>query len=107
MAKISTLTLTGVSGQKYSFDVYSSSANWAEDVACVYYVSKRSVQGSHTDIYIGETEDLKARFNGHHKQNCFDRHQYNCISIHHESSAKDRLQIEADLVKAYNPPCND
>lgn len=111
MAKLGTMTLTGASGEKYGFDVYQSDANWADNIACVYYVSKRTVKpeggGSHTAIYIGETEDLKTRLSDHHKQDCLERHGYNCISIHHESSAKARLQTEEDLVKAIDPPCND
>lgn len=111
MAKIGTLTLKGASGATYSFDVYPADANWAENIACVYYVSKRTEKpgggGSHTAIYVGETEDLKDRHADHHKQKCFEKHGYNCISIHHEKSAKARLQIEEDLREAYDPPCND
>ena len=111
VAKLSTLTLTGASGKEYDFDVYRADANWAEDIACVYYVSKRTVdsngKGSHSVIYIGETENLKDRHADHHKQKCFEEHGYNCISIHHESNAKARLQIESDLVEALHPPCND
>src|SRR5579863_9381173 len=110
MAKITTLNLKGASGKTYAFYVYSSDTVWNDNVACVYYISKRAVggdgTGTHTAIYIGETEDLKKRHGDHHKQQCFERHGYNCISIHQESSAKARLTIEADLIAAYHPPCN-
>jgi hypothetical protein len=110
MAKLGTLTLKGVSGTEYAFDVYPADANWADGIACVYYVSKRTTKadggGTHAAIYIGETEDLKNRHVDHHKQECFERNGYNCISIHHESNASARLRIETDLVKAINPPCN-
>jgi hypothetical protein len=111
MAKIGTLELKGASGKSYSFTVYSSDTKWNDGIACVYYVSKRMAKqdggGTHTPIYIGETEDIKARFSDHHKQDCFEEYGYNCISIHQESSSQSRLRIEADLLKAINAPCND
>lgn len=111
MAKLGTLTLTGKSGQKYAFDVYSSDVTFNDDIACVYYVSKRTIKsdgnGDHTAIYVGETGDIADRFEGHHKQWCFDNHDYNAISIHTEANSNRRLAIEEDLVAAINPPCND
>jgi hypothetical protein len=110
MPKLATMTLTGASGKTYTFDVYPADANWAEDIACVYYVSKRTKKsdgsGTHGAIYIGETEDLENRHVDHHKQECFKNHGYNCISIHHESNPRARIQVEEDLVKALDPPCN-
>ncbi len=110
MAKLGILTLRGVSGKKYEFNVYDAKVDWQEDIACVYYVSKREVgsdkTGSHTAIYIGETGDLKTRHENHHRQQCFERHGYNCISVHLEPDQSTRLAIETDLIKAYDPPCN-
>ena len=110
MSKIGTLKLTGESGQTYAFDVYRSDANFNDDIACVYYVSKRTEKqdgtGDHKAIYVGETEDLADRFSNHHKQTCFDDQDYNAISIHKESSEDRRTEIEADLIEAINPPCN-
>jgi hypothetical protein len=110
MAKIGSMRLTGASGMIYEFNVYRADANWIEGLACVYCVSKRTPKsdcgGTHNYIYIGETEDMAARHLDHHKQECFERHGYNAISIHRESDAQTRLRIEADLVKALDPPCN-
>lgn len=111
MTKLGTLKLTGDSGQTYAFDVYQSNANFNDGIACVYYVSKRTEKqdggGGHKAIYVGETEDLADRFSSHHKQTCFNNHDYNAISIHKVSSKDRRTEIEADLVEAINPPCND
>lgn len=111
MAKLGTLKLIGASGITHSFDVYGANTSWRDGLACVYYVSKRTVKpdgsGTHAKIYIGETEDLANRFASHHKQPCFERHGYNAISIIKEANAQRRLAIEDDLVHAEHPPCND
>jgi hypothetical protein len=111
MAKLGTLELRGASGITYSFNMYEIGTNWKENFPCVYYISKRILKqggsATHNGIYVGETEDIKERHSSHHKQDCFEKYGYNCISIHQESSSRTRLQIEQDLVKALNPPCND
>ena len=110
MAKLGTLTLTGASGATYDFTVYSHDTTFKENVDCVYYVSKRTLKpdggGTHTKIYIGETDDLNERLSNHHKQMCFDRHGYNAISVHREASSSARLKKESDLIAALDPPCN-
>ena len=109
MAKIGTLTLTGASGAKYTFNVYPYDTEFKE-IAAVYYISKRTEKadgtGNHTNIYVGQTEDLSTRFDDHHDESCFKRNGANCKSILAESSKKRRLEIEADLVSALTPPCN-
>ena len=111
MAKLGILRLTGKSGNKYNFDVYPSNTSWNDGFACVYYISKRVHKsdgtGNHTAIYVGETSDLKDRLANHHKQSCFDGHDYNAVSIHQPSNEQSRLQIESDLISALGPPCND
>jgi predicted GIY-YIG superfamily endonuclease len=101
----STVTLKGASGTSYTFYSYSTDSNWNEGVACVYYISKFD-GNNHTHIYIGETQDVKERHTDHHKQECFDAHGANCISIYQEKNAASRLQIEADLRKVIQFPCN-
>ena len=110
MSKLGTMTLTGASGVKYKFVIYSTDTNWNNNVRCVYYISRRQQKPgggfTHTNIYIGETEDLKERLGSHHKQGCFDQHNYNGVSILQESNSNQRFGIEADLVAALKPPCN-
>jgi predicted GIY-YIG superfamily endonuclease len=110
MAKIATLTLSGKSGDKYDFNVYQFDTSFKQ-VAAVYAVTKRykKQDGSHTHtiIYIGQTDNLSERFDDHHKAECFSRNNANCICVHKETSEKERLRIESDLLAARDPDCND
>jgi len=109
MSKISTVNFTGASGTVYSFDVYALSTTF-NPIGAVYVITKRTPKpgggGDHTVIYIGHTGDLSSRFDDHHKANCFSRHYANCICIHVEADEDVRLDIESDLIAAYQPPCN-
>lgn len=103
------LTITGSSGTPYSFNVYSLDSTFSE-ISAVYVVTKRSKSGdtySHSIVYIGQTDNLKKRFENHHKQDCFDEQGANTLCVHQESSEKQRLAIESDLIEAKNPRCND
>lgn len=106
---MSTITLKGKSGNEYTFNVHPNGKN-IKNKAVVYYVSKReeSSKGgyTHTKIYIGETQDIFERFKNHHKQKCFEKEGFNCISVYSETSDTKRLEIEKDLVDNYDPPCN-
>lgn len=110
MANPPTITLTGASGTKYKFNVYGKDLEFNAVVSCVYYVSKRSLNDkgvySHTNIYIGQTEDFNKRHADHHKQACFEQHGYNAISVHEVDGKKKRESIEQDLIDALNTPCN-
>ena len=108
MAKIGTMTLTGQSGTKYSFNVYGKDTNFSDGVAGIYYISKRTQKpgGNHAAVYIGQAEDIKDRLSGHENQGCFDRNGYNAISIHREGNGTVRLRKESDLIDALDPPCN-
>lgn len=57
-------------------------------------------------LYVGQTDDLSSRFDGHHKQRCFDRNGKTHIAIMREDSEKNRLRIESDLITKYTPTCN-
>jgi len=109
MSKIGTLTLTGISGNRYMFDVYLFGTKF-KAIGAVYYISKRVQKpdgnGNHANIYIGQTEDLSERFDNHHKESCFIKHNANCISIHQEGNERRRLAIEADIINSLEPPCN-
>jgi len=110
MSKLATLELTGKSGTKYTFDVYSYSSNFLK-FGCVYCISKRALNDEnkfvHDIFYIGKTEDMSIRISGHHKKECFEKNDPNCISIYKSESEEDRIRIEGDLIKYYEPTCND
>lgn len=109
MGKLGTITFKGKSGNEYSFNVYPFNTDF-KAIGAVYFVTQRTEKsdgtGSHTRIYVGETGDLSERFDNHHKQDCFDKHNANCICVHSESNEKTRLEKESDLIDNYNPPCN-
>lgn len=105
MASIGTLTLTGKSGAKYNFEIYSFDTTF-KAVPGVYAVTRRDEKKSHTVLYIGQTGDMAQRHLDHHKEDCFVRNKANCMSFHREPNEKSRQAIEADLIAAYNPPCN-
>jgi hypothetical protein len=110
MAKLSTITFTGASGTDYKFNVYPWDTNFEEDYGAVYFVTERRRKPdggySHTRIYIGQTEDLSTRFDNHHKQDCFDEHNANCVCVHEEQDEDTRIEVEKDLINKYHPPCN-
>ncbi len=110
MAEIGSMTLTGASGKDYYFTVYSYDTNF-NNINAVYYISKRTVKsgniGSHSAIYVGETNILKDRLISHHKKGCFSQHEANAVSILRESNDSARITIEMDLINSLSPPCND
>jgi len=101
----STLSLTGASGAQYEFELYSWGTEF-KAVCAVYSISADQRNGYHTMIYIGQTGDCSTRFDAHHKAGCFNRRGATHIGILVENSERSRLAIEADLIAAYNPPCN-
>ncbi len=109
MAKLTTVTFTGTSGATYGFEVYPWDTGF-NAVGAIYLVTKRSRNSggrfSHTRIYVGQTSDLSERFDNHHQASCFSGHGVNCICVYREDSERQRLQIEADLISNYRPPCN-
>jgi len=63
-------------------------------------------QNHYTILYIGITNDFKARFKSHHKLD--DALELGCthIGIMRKSSGRTRKKIEKDLLQYLNPPLN-
>ena len=110
MAKIASMEVGGQSGSKYTFDFYPIDTSF-NALGAVYIVTKRTLKpgggGTHAYIYVGETGDLSTRFSDHHKQDCFDTHEANCIGIHLDDSEDSRLVKEDDIRVSHMWPCND
>ena len=104
-----TLELTGASGKKYTFYVYPYGQTF-KAVGGVYAITRATPNPKggnlHKIIYVGHSGNLSERFDDHHKEDCFKRNQANQHCVLVEESEKARLAIEADLIAAYNPPCN-
>lgn len=105
MAKIETISFKGCSGKSYNFDVYLVGTKF-KSLGAIYFISKRQ-NNNHTLVYLGITDDLSTRFNNHHKEECFKKHNANCVSIHIESYEKTRKLVEEDILCNYNFPCNE
>lgn len=101
-----TVTANGASGVAYTFYVYP----WGTDlkfVGGVYMVLRKGYQNGNYDVlYVGQTSDLSERLDDHHKKTCFDRNHKTHVAAMVESSEARRLNIEADLLRNYNPNCN-
>jgi len=112
-----TTSLTGQSGQKYVFNLYSFDAYddikdaW-KSVPALYLFTRRYVSNGayyHTYIYLGETGDLSTRFLNHHKEDCIKQNSSNCIGIYTNVSTveEERFAVEKDILLANSFPCND
>jgi hypothetical protein len=104
------LTITGKSGKKYSFDIYSLDTIF-KAVGGIYVFTRR-YQGAdskynHDYIYCGKTDDLSTRFDNHHKEDCIKKNKANCICVMGVSTEKERTTIEEDILKGNNFKCND
>ena len=75
-------------------------------IAAVVVSVMREDPQQYAVIYVGQTEDLAARFEDHHKRSCMASHGANRIAVRVERDEAERLAIENDLITAYRPPCN-
>ncbi|GBF59401.1 hypothetical protein PbB2_03101 [Candidatus Phycosocius bacilliformis] len=96
----------GVSGTKYQYTVYllpkDLPAKPGNYVFCKIDTNKRWIP-----IYMGQTENLSERFDGHHAMPCIKNHQATHIHVHVNVGGKQaRLGEEKDLLRSYRPPCN-
>jgi excinuclease UvrABC nuclease subunit len=100
MSNTAQINATGASGTNYPFTIYPLNTQF-NAVGGVYLILKQN-----TVLYVGQTGDLLRRFDAHHKELCWLRHQADRMAVTGVASESQRLQIEADLIKAYNPTCN-
>ena len=109
MSKIADATFRGKNGS-YGFDVYSIDTEF-NDVGAVYIFTKRVVdsngKGSHTFLYIGQTDSLRDRIPNHEKWDCVNRNGVNCICIHRDDDEDSRIAKQTDLRARNSTPCND
>ncbi|MDZ7604432.1 MAG: hypothetical protein U5K79_02350 [Cyclobacteriaceae bacterium] len=110
MPKIGTLDFTGISGHKYTFNVYPKNREHKEKEA-VYVVTHRTIKADaavdHLVIFVGESTNLRKEFTKHPKDACFEREVANCICVVLGRPPGDRTKIADDLRNFYHPPCND
>jgi|TARA_B110000285_G_scaffold137233_1_gene153741 hypothetical protein len=104
-----TYSLTGKSGKKYTFGIYSMDTTFSS-VGGIYVFTKRTKSGesfSHSNKYIGKTNDLSTRFDNHHKEDCIIENNANCLCVMRVDSEDDRTEYETDLLLGNNTTCNE
>ena len=107
---MATIIFTGKSEKKYKFEIFDINTEWNDNISAIYIVTKRKQKDdggySHNIIYIGRTKDLKERHSNHHQQDCFDKHNANCICIYQEENEQKLIDIETDLIQGNTTKCN-
>jgi hypothetical protein len=76
-------------------------------VGGIYIRVKETQPGYFYPVYIGQSNDLKARHGNHEKEPCALRNGAVRICARACASEAERFAIEKDLIQAYNPVCND
>ena len=97
----------GWSGKTYSYWIYEIHQPFAQEPGN-YVFAEETERGTFTPIYVGQTDDLSERFDNHHKMPCIRQHGATHITAHKSSKTEAvRKAEEDDLIKFYNPVCND
>ena len=107
MASERTIEWVGQSGTKYKYWIYDLDTKH-DPVPANYVFAKETEKGKFRPIYIGQTNDISERFDCHHKWPCIVKNGATHICAHKSSEdERERLAEESDLIKNYNPVCND
>ena len=97
---------TGASGQKYRYWIYELGTTFVR--APGNYIFARKEAGGMMPIYIGETADLRERFEAHHMMPCIRRNRATHICIHQSPAAGATRRREVnDIIELLHPACND
>jgi len=107
VANNNTITWTGASGKGYTYFIYPIGTEF-NAVPGNYIFAKETTPHTYAPIYIGQTGNLSERFDNHHKMPCIKRNGATHIHAHTSSEKEEvRLAEETDLIRKWNPPCND
>lgn len=104
MYRINTITLRGVSGFTYEFEVHNVDTPFHSIGAIYTFAQTPNVPPIY---YIGRTGDLSVRFNNHHKLPQALRIGANSILVRPVALEAERIRIEADLIAYYKPQLNE
>ncbi|MBI4185190.1 MAG: hypothetical protein HY521_14460 [Proteobacteria bacterium] len=110
MPEYGRVVFTGASGTKYTLSAFGMDQRF-NVVGAVYVITHRTEKTrggnvQHNVVFVGQTADLSSRKDGMRRTICFEDHNANCICVLTENNQDKRLAIGADLLKAFNPPCN-
>lgn len=103
-----TLVLTGVSGLKYVYGLFSPDASWNPIGGNYAFVSEGTLLTGFSILYIGETESFKSRMPTHSVWPIVLTRYFKPLIYAHTNlnGAAARKAEERDLIAAYNPPEN-
>lgn len=101
-----TIDWSGASGKKYRHWIYPLGAS-LNAKAGNYIFAKEVKPNEWAPVYVGQTGDLSERFDHHHKLDCAKRKGATHIHAHNNANKSDRLNEETDLIRKWNPSCND
>lgn len=106
MAKKVYTVVEGASGETYKFEAHNKDTEF-EDVSAVYIFMKFTENNTFKILYIGQTGELGTRIANHDKWTIANEHGCTHICVHETDSENDRWNIETDLIRKYNTPCNE
>ncbi len=106
MPKLGVTTLTGKSGEQYTFNVYAGNMRFNDFIPGVYYISRETNNEKELPIYLGESDNVDVTLQNHEKQACFDDHQYNRVAFYKNASREVRQAIVNDLLPGLETACN-
>ena len=94
----------------YSFDDFDDLKGFFDEDPALYLFTIRYLKDGkyyHSYIYLGETCNLKTRFDNHHKENCVKKYGANCIGVYRfGGTEKVRRASEKELLDNIVFPCN-
>jgi len=90
---------------KFTVYDYSIAVNWHE-IGAVYIFVWRNSSITWDALYVGQTENLRERLDGHEKLDAAIRLGLNQIHVCPEDSQRVRLAMESRLIERYRPPLN-
>lgn len=98
------IILTGISRQKYHFGIFDVNASWNSLPGLYAFADLEGYPK-----YIGETESFATRRPGPGHEKWNSAKQYGAkmvLALVLQDGEQARKAAEADLIRAYNPPCN-
>ncbi len=104
MYRVNTVTLRGLSGSTYDFEIHNIDTPF-NPIGAVY--SFATTPYISTLYYVGMTGDLSVRFDNHHKLPQALRLGANSILVRPVPSEMERIKIEADIIAYYKPQLNE
>ncbi len=101
---MASIFLTGISSKQYQYDLCDVNGDWNHIAGNYVFVNS-----SGSPKYIGETQDFATRRPGPSHERWKDAQHYGAVLVYaHANHGGEfaRKAEEADLIRAYNPPCN-